>query len=160
MAPILDPRRLQIDDEHRVVRHDASPRPDLSSEEVCRHKSGSMCTEECAPRLPSLPARRNAFVFHDARNRRTDDTSRASHLAQPTASESLPPAPRAAGVLAPGAVALSRQFYAHESDEPYLVSTAMRENSRVVTVQVFWQVVQTYLSVRSPLCIVTALPRQ
>jgi hypothetical protein len=46
----------------------------------------------------------------------------------------------------------------------YFASTVVRGNSWFVTDQVFSQVLQTYLNVRSPVCIVTstgtALPRQ
>ena len=56
------------------------------------------------------------------------------------------------------------QLAVSAKNRAYLVSTSVSGNSRVVTVQVFWQVLQTYLSVRSPLCLVTsmgaALPRQ
>jgi len=85
----LTPPRVQLDDEHGVVRHQSATRPDFRGEEVCWQERRSVRSQERAPSRRPLATWWDAFGLADARDRGTRDTM--PHVLQRPLNARVPP---------------------------------------------------------------------
>ena len=72
-AENLHATRRQVDDKHRVIRHQAAPRPHFRREEICAGNRAPMCPQKRLPRGRPLRHRRHARRFQHPRDRRPTD---------------------------------------------------------------------------------------
>jgi len=61
--------RGEVDDKHRVVGHQAAPRPDFRGEEICGRDRAPMGAQKRLPRGRALRDRGQARRFQDPPNR-------------------------------------------------------------------------------------------